>query len=205
MMRAGYTSEHLWDVGFQISWTRGEDYDTLEAAWTEEAISEAADLNAHVSVWAYREPWGPLWVRLRLPADPDAWESVTLHDAAEYTNARQSLNPEDAVAFDFEFTLAASPALHIIRHRITTYDHAWFIETPSERTAITFTSMPWPSSMDRSEFFANSEAESMDIILEGMSFDEDPFSHYVRWSGTQWHRDHYQSTTAAIGYPLQFP
>jgi len=208
IMKSGGESLDLWNVGFQTTWTRGGDFDTLEAAWTEEAMSEAVDPNFYVSVWAYRRevsPYLALQVVLKLPDDPDAWDAVTVHDAAEYAGAVQFADPENAAAFDFEFSFDAHPAFHIVRHQIAAYDRSWHIESPAQRSPISFASMPWPSSIDQSAFFANPDIPAMYLSFEAMSFDENPFNGYARWSTMQWKRRHYTSITHAFHYCVQLP
>jgi hypothetical protein len=204
-MRPGYNHEDMWNVGFQTAWTRGEGFDTLEAAWTEEAMSEAVDPNFEVNVWAYHGDGKPLWEKLKLPENPDAWDSVTVHDAAEYANAEQSRDPAEAEAFDFEFSIDVHSSLQVVRHMISAYDKYWHVEGPAQRSTVSFASLPWPSSIDRSEFFANPDLQSMDLILEAASFDQDPFNNYVRWSTGQWRYRHYKSVTWALSYHLQLP
>jgi hypothetical protein len=204
-MSPGYGHEDSWSVGFQTTWTRGEDFDTLEAAWTDEALAEVVDPNFYVCVAAYPGGGHSLFVWLRLPGDPEAWDAVTVHDAADYTNAVTSIDPAHATPFDFEYSYEVPADFQVVIHFLSAYDKWWYVERPADRSTINFASMPWPSSVDQSEFFANPDMESMDFALMASSFDQNPFNGYVLWSTRQWQYHHRRSHSYVGSYHIQFP
>lgn len=187
-------------AGITTSWEKGDTMDTLEVAWVPDEIeaAEAIDVYARISDPAYQ-------ASIHLPDDPELWLSHTFYDLPEIPGF-----DAEPISFSGEIEINhpewASMVSFFLAFFLETFDKGWEISVHPETVSFSLSSLPWPSSIDRSDFFHLEEDNCWEYgWITATASDDDPFNNYIYWTDPAWRDEHWTSVSHRIYRDFECP
>lgn len=197
---------NCWRGGLTTSWTPGASSHTLEVAWVEEAVAGAPLVENYLYIYGSNILSSSAWANL--PDNPETWSPVIIHDAPDIIERSFEEYPD--IVFEEDLSIRIPAGVQLVRYNLDAVleeeRHHWLIETPSERTIMNFSKLPWPHAVDQIEFLGRHPGiGGLTLTMQGSSFDVDLFDSYVYWTNEDLTSDPYYILASQGWYTMLDP